>query len=208
MKDLKKSYHAVSLAEPPRTTIPLEGRPSKGPADAPVTIVEFSDFECPYCRALFPTLQQITEEYKHKVRIVYLQFPLADMHPHALKAAEASLCAFEQDKFWQMHDAIFTDQTHLQVQDLKQKALELSLNMDLFIACLDSGKQFARVRSDVGEGVKAGVSGTPALFSMVEFSLEISPLARSDESSRMSCGAPASNRRETVASITILFVDC
>ena len=164
VKDLKKSYHAVSLAEPLRTTIPLEGRPSKGPADAPVTLVEFSDFECPYCRALFPTLQQITEEYKHKVRIVYLQFPLADMHPHALKAAEASLCAFEQGKFWQMHDAMFTDQTHLQVQDLKRKALELSLDMDLFIACLDSGKQFARVRSDVGEGVKAGVSGTPALF--------------------------------------------
>jgi len=161
---LKRKYGATSLVEPTRLVIPLEERPSKGPEDAAVTVVEFSDFQCPYCRALFPTLQKIALDYKDKVRIVYLQFPLADMHPQALKAAEASLCAHEQGKFWEMHDAMFADQGNLRIDDLKHKAAGLSLDMDSFGGCLESGRHFADVRKDVGEGVKAGVSGTPALF--------------------------------------------
>ena len=129
-----------------------------------MTIAEFSDFECPYCRALLPTLQRITADYKDKVRIVYLQFPLADIHPNALKAAEASLCALEQGQFWQMHDAMFADQAHLGIDDLKRKAAELSLDTQAFARCLESGKHFAQVRNDVSEGVKAGVAGTPAIF--------------------------------------------
>jgi protein-disulfide isomerase len=161
---LKKKYAAISLMEPARLAIPVKGRPSKGPEDARVILAEFSDFQCPYCRALFPTLQKIALDYKDSVRIVYLQFPLADIHPQALKAAEASLCARDQGKFWEMHDAMFADQGNLGIEDLKRKAAVLSLEMESFGACLESGKHFADVRNDVGEGVKAGVSGTPALF--------------------------------------------
>ena len=161
---LKDVYGAVSFTEPMRILIPTAGRPSKGPADAPVTLVEFSDFECPFCRALSPTLQRISSTYKDKVRIVYMQFPLADMHPRALKAAEASLCALDQDKFWPLHDAMFGDPSNLRPEELKKKAANLSLEMNLLNTCLDSGKNFGREREDVEEGVKAGVSGTPALF--------------------------------------------
>jgi protein-disulfide isomerase len=161
---LKRKYGAVSLVEPTRLSIPTDGRPSKGPEDAPITLAEFSDFQCPYCRALFPTLQEIASDYKDKVRIVYLQFPLADIHPQALKAAEASLCAFKQGKFWEMHDAMFADQGSLGIEDLKRKAAGLSLDMESFGTCLESGKHFDDVRNDVREGVKAGVEGTPALF--------------------------------------------
>ena len=161
---LKNSYGAVSLTEPLRLSIPTTGRPSKGPDNAPVTLVEFSDFECPFCRELFPTLQRIAANYKDTVRIVYLQFPLADLHPHALGAAEASLCAHDQGKFWPMHDALFADPQNLKPEDLTNKASALTLDMPRFNACLDGGTNFARVRDDVSEGVKAGVEGTPALF--------------------------------------------
>ena len=164
VEDLKRKYGAVSLVEPTRLAIPTDGRPSKGPEHAPITLAEFSDFQCPYCRALFPTLQKIVSDYKDTVRIVYLQFPLADIHPQALKAAEASLCAWEQGKFWEMHDAMFADQGNLGIEALKRKAAALSLDAESFGTCLESGKHFADVRNDVREGVKAGVSGTPALF--------------------------------------------
>ena len=126
--------------------------------------MEFSDFECPYCGGLFPTLKQIEEAYKDKIRIVYRQFPLNNLHPHAQKAAEASLCANEQNKFWQLHDAMFTDQKNLTVDDLKAKAAALSMNAATFSTCLDSGKNAAVVRSSLEEGDRLGVDGTPALF--------------------------------------------
>ena len=161
---LKRKYGAVSLVEPARLAIRTDGRPAKGPENAPITLAEFSDFQCPYCRALFPTLQKISADYKDTVRIVYLQFPLADIHPQALKAAEASLCAWEQGKFWEMHDAMFADQASLGIEDLKRKGVGLSLDMDSFGTCLESGKHFDDVRNDVREGVRVGVAGTPALF--------------------------------------------
>lgn len=161
---LGKEYGVKSYLEPSRTTIATAGRPSKGPSNAPVTIVEFSDFECPFCRALFPTLQRIESDYKDKLRVVYLQFPLATLHTHARKAAEASLCAYEQDKFWQFHDAMFNDQQHLAVEDLKQKAEKLSLDMKAFNTCLENGKYNAEIQSDMEEGVRVGISGTPAMF--------------------------------------------
>jgi protein-disulfide isomerase len=162
--DLKSKYGVKSWLEPSRTTLATNGRPSKGPANAPVTIVEFSDFECPFCRALFPTLERIEADYKDKLRVVYLQFPLATMHTHARKAAEASLCAYEQNKFWQLHDAMFNDQQHLSVDDLKQKAAKLSLDMKAFNTCLDSDKYLTEIQSDMEEGVRVGISGTPAMF--------------------------------------------
>ena len=97
---LKKDYSVRSFFEPMRVEIATAGHPSIGPADAPITIVEFSDFECPFCGSLFPVMKQIESKYADKLRIVYRQFPLTQIHPHAQKAAEASLCASEQNKFW------------------------------------------------------------------------------------------------------------
>jgi len=122
------------------------------------------NFECPYCGALFPTLQKIEADYKGKVNVVYYQFPLVSIHPHAQKAAEASLCANEQGKFWQLHDAMFNDQQNLGVDDLKKKASLLSLDTAAFNSCLDNDKFFADIRSDVAEGSNNGISGTPAMF--------------------------------------------
>jgi predicted DsbA family dithiol-disulfide isomerase/Skp family chaperone for outer membrane proteins len=164
LSKLRRDYGFRSLIEPDRTTIATQGHPSKGPANAPITIAEFSDFECPFCSGLLPTLKALEETYKDKIRIVYRQFPLNNIHPRAQKAAEASLCANEQGKFWQLHDAMFADQQRLTVEDLKSKAAALSMNAETFGTCLDSGKHAAAVRDSIVEGSKAGVDGTPALF--------------------------------------------
>lgn len=161
---LRKDYAFKSMVEPDRAKVESQGHPSKGPANAPVTIVEFSDFECPFCSGLYPTLKRVEETYKDKVRIVYRQFPLNHIHPHAQKAAEASLCAHDQDKFWQFHDEMFLDQKNLTVDDLKSKAAKLSLNAATFSGCLDSGKYAGAIRDSIAEGSSVGVDGTPALF--------------------------------------------
>ena len=161
---LKKQYGFKSYLEPLRAKIETAGFPSKGPATAPVTIVEFSDFECPYCGGLFPTLKQVEKNYADKIRIVYRQFPLTNIHPRAEKAAEASLCAYEQQHFWEFHDSMFGNQRELSVADLKQRAVDLKLDPAKFNECLDSGRQVAAIQSDIQEGARVGVTGTPALF--------------------------------------------
>jgi predicted DsbA family dithiol-disulfide isomerase len=161
---LKKEFGFRSFLEPLRASIATAGFPSKGPANAPVTIVEFSDFECPYCGGLFPTLQQVEKNYPQQVRVVYRQFPLNNIHPYAQKAAEASLCANEQQKFWEFHDSMFGNQRELSIADLKQRAVDLKLNPQAFNQCLDSGKHAAAIQADIQEGARHGVTGTPALF--------------------------------------------
>jgi len=161
---LKKQYGFKSYLEPLRAKIETAGFPAKGPATAPVTIVEFSDFECPYCGGLFPTMKQVEKNYADKIRIVYRQFPLANIHPHAEKAAEASLCAYDQQHFWEFHDSMFGNQKELSIADLKQRAVALKLDTAKFNECLDSGRQVAAIQSDIQEGARVGVTGTPALF--------------------------------------------
>lgn len=161
---LKTQYGFKSYLDPMRTEIATAGFPSKGPAGAPVTIVEFSDFECPFCGGLFPTLKQVEKEYGDKVRVVYRQFPLTNIHPYAQKAAEASLCANDQKHFWEFHDSMFGNQRELSIADLKQRAVDMKLDTAAFNQCLDSGKHAAAVQKDVEEGARAGVTGTPALF--------------------------------------------
>jgi protein-disulfide isomerase/Skp family chaperone for outer membrane proteins len=161
---LRREYGVKSYLEPIRVQINTAGFPSRGPADAPVTIVEFSDFECPYCGGLYPTLKQVEKNYPQQVRIVYRQFPLANIHPHAQKAAEASLCANDQQKFWEFHDSMFTNQRELSVPDLKQRAVDLKMDTQTFNQCLDSGRHAADVQADIQEGARNGVTGTPAMF--------------------------------------------
>jgi protein-disulfide isomerase len=163
INSLKKGVKVAYNLEPPRVQVDADGFPAKGPADAPVTIVEFSDFQCPFCARVVPTLEQVKEKYGDKVRLVYRHFPLG-MHPNAPKAAEAAMCAEEQGKFWEMHDLMFEEQQQLAVADLKAKAERLELDTDQFNQCLDSGKYKAEVQADMQAGQRAGVTGTPAMF--------------------------------------------
>jgi len=163
-KTLEDKYKVDYVLGPMRVEVASNGFPARGPATAPVTIVEFSDFQCPFCSKITPTLEQVVSKYGTKVRLVFRQFPLP-MHPNAAKAAEASLCANEQGKFWEMHDAMFKDQGGLGVDGLKSKAAGIAgINAASFNACLDSGKQTPAVQSDMKAGNKAGVNGTPAMF--------------------------------------------
>lgn len=154
----------LSLPRPPvqRKEVAAEG-PSKGPATAPVTIIEFSDYECPFCSRAEESVSQVLQTYGDKVRLVYRQFPL-DMHPNAQKAAEASLCAQDQGKFWELHKVLFENQKALTVDDLKKHATTVGLEGKKFAECLDSGTKAAQVKKDLEDGQKVGVNGTPAFF--------------------------------------------
>ena len=151
------------LLEAPRASVNVANAPSKGPATAPVTIVEFSDFQCPYCRSVTETLRKLQARYADQVRIVYRDFPLPN-HTEAPKAAEAAACAHEQGRFWEMHDTLFDNQSGLQVPDLKRRAAEIGLNTVRFDECLDSGKFSATWQQNRAEGQGYGVSATPTFF--------------------------------------------
>jgi protein-disulfide isomerase len=164
VEQLEAKYGVIRYFQPLRMNVVTEGHPSHGPADAPVTIVEFSDFECPYCRSMLGTIKNVQERYGEQVRLVYRQFPLNSIHPNAQRAAEASLCANEQGKFWEMHDLMFEDQSGLSAEALTQKAESLELDGTTFQQCLSSNKYAEQVKQDVMAGTVVGVTGTPAVF--------------------------------------------
>ena len=137
---------------------------SKGAETPKVRIVEFGDFQCPACGAAFPVVKQILSEFPNTVKVTYRHFPLNTPHPYAQKAAEASECANEQGKFWEMHDILFQNQRALTVPSLKQYATQLSLNQAQFDSCLDSGKFASKVGSDYSYGISIGVNSTPTFF--------------------------------------------
>ena len=138
--------------------------PVLGKNNAPLTIIEFSDFQCPYCKRFRDqTFDLIKENYidTGKVKLVYRDFPLSSIHPMAQKAAEASECADEQGKFWEYHDKIFAGQSSLSIDNLKQWANDLGLDTAKFNSCLDSGKYESEVKNDLSDGSAAGGRGTP-----------------------------------------------
>ena len=163
--DLKKKGGGVRvMLDPPRLNIEVASTdPVKGPANAPITIVEYSDFQCPYCARVNPTLDQVRKEYGDKVKIVFKDFPLPN-HPEAPKAAEAAHCAGEQGKFWELHDRMFANQQALQLPALKEHATAVGLDMNAFNQCLDSGKHSPRVAANLKSGEALGVASTPTLY--------------------------------------------
>ena len=161
---LKGTANVRVLLEPHRIKVDPSDDPSKGPADAAVTIVEFSDFQCPYCARIPPALKRVEETYGKNVRVVFRDFPLLSIHPNAAKAAEAGACAADQNKFWEMHDEIFANQQKMAVDDLKAHAKKVGLDSAVFDACLDSGKKAEEWKADTADGEKYGVSGTPSVF--------------------------------------------
>lgn len=148
--------------EPPRVAVAATG-PSKGPESAPVTIVEFSDFECPYCVKAEATVKDLLAAYPGKIRLVYRDYPLP-MHARAPKAAEAAHCAADQGKYWEMHDKLFASSDQLEPSDLKAHARGIGLDGAAFDKCLDSGEKAKTVEMHRQAGEEAGVTGTPAFF--------------------------------------------
>jgi protein-disulfide isomerase len=166
LAELRKSGPAVRVMfEAPRTNVALQASdPSLGPASAPVTIIEFSDFQCPFCQRAVPTLKQVRAKYGDKVRLVWKDFPLTQIHPQAFKAAEAARCAADQGKFWEFHDQMFGNQQALQLDSLKKYAADMGLDAAKFNECLDSSKYAETVRTGVAAGQKLGVNSTPTLY--------------------------------------------
>jgi protein-disulfide isomerase len=160
---LKAKNHVTLSLAPPRQTVAVAGHQSKGPATAPIEIVEFSDFQCPFCRSAFPTVQQVLAKYGDQVHFVYRHFPLS-IHPDAVPAAEAAACAAKQGKFWPYHDRLFSSAPKLSDADLKADAAALGLDMTAFGACVDGHQTKAEVDQDMKDGEALGVTGTPAFF--------------------------------------------
>ncbi len=145
--------------------VSVDDDPSIGPADAPVTIIEFSDFQCPYCtRFRDETLDQLLDEYGDQVHIVYRDFPLTQIHQYAVGAAIAAECANDQGMFWEMHDTLFANQSALDTESLRGYAEDLGLDMDTFDSCLEDQSVNDEVMADLADGQSYGVRGTPSFF--------------------------------------------
>ena len=160
-------YSFISNPAPQGTDVNIEGLedddPFKGGVDAKVTIVEFSDFQCPACEDAYPVIKQLASDYGDRIKIVYRDFPLSQ-HYFAFKAAEAGNCANEQGKFWELHDMMFENQDNLGVDSLKGYAAGLGLDTAKFNSCLDTGKYASEVSDDLADGAAAGVNSTPSFF--------------------------------------------
>lgn len=149
--------------EVPRISVSVDDDPTRGPKSAPVQIVMFSDFQCPFCSRVEATIKQVRDTYGDKVAVTFRDYPLS-FHQNAEKAAEAANCANKQGKYWEFHDALFANQAQISVPDLKKKAEELKLDTSAFNQCLDSGEMKAEIDADTKEGTTYGVTGTPASF--------------------------------------------
>lgn len=166
VQEIKAALQTRMRVTPAQNTVlDLGGRPSRGEGNAKLTLIEFLDYECPYCgRFSRETMPQIDKDYIQtgKIRYVVMNLPLEGMHKSAFKAAEAAACAGEQGKFWEMHDRLFANQQTL--DQWKSHAEAVSLDVNKFEECLDTGREAAQVRSDMAEAQKAGLTGTPGFF--------------------------------------------
>lgn len=160
---------AFRARRPPSTTavVSVSGRPSLGRQDAPVTMVEFSDYQCPFCKrhslTVFPIIKKDYID-TGKLRYVFRDFPIANLHPQAKKAHEAAHCAGEQNKYWEMHEILFKNPKGLSVKVLKRYGQDIGVDGDKFNDCLKSGKYSREIEREIADGTKAGVRGTPSFF--------------------------------------------
>jgi protein-disulfide isomerase len=153
------------MTESPRLTQPVSSRDhARGPEGAPVTLVEYGDFECPHCGAAYPVLAELQRRFADRMRFVFRHFPLTNVHPHAQAAAEASEWAAAQDRFWQLHDRIYETQKKLSEGHLVLLTEELGLDGASLARTLKDHRFFARVKEDFLSGIKSGVKGTPGFF--------------------------------------------
>jgi protein-disulfide isomerase len=136
----------------------------QGRAEAPVTLVEYGDYECPYCGAAYPIVKEVQARLGEKLRFVFRNFPITTSHPHAQQAAEAAEAAASQDRFWEMHDVLFENQKRLRDPDLRDYAEQLGLDLEKFDEDLAEHVHAARVREDFMSGVRSGVNGTPTFY--------------------------------------------
>jgi protein-disulfide isomerase len=136
----------------------------QGVQDAPVTLVEYGDYECPYCGAAYPIVKAIQERMENRLRLVFRNFPITTSHPHAENAAEAAEAADAQSKFWPMHDVLYENQRRLRDPDLDSYAEQLGLNVALFDTELAEHTHAERVHADFLSGVRSGVNGTPTFY--------------------------------------------
>jgi protein-disulfide isomerase len=149
----------------PRHEVAVEATdPALGSPSAPVTLVEFSDFQCPFCQRVAPTLKQVHERYGDRVRVVWKDFPLTQIHPLAFRAAEAAHCAGDAGKYWEYHDRLFANQQALGIEDLTRYAGEVGLDAAAFEACLTASTHAERVRDGIAQGTRLGVNSTPTVY--------------------------------------------
>jgi protein-disulfide isomerase len=164
LDSLQQQSEVVVLLQPPKVEISYDPERLKGSRPAPVTIIEFSDFSCPFCRQAEPILDALLVKFQGKLNLAYRDFPLRKIHPRAELAAEASRCAEDQGTFWEYHDLLFANADRLTRDGLLDYARKLSLDEVRFISCLDTGQRKPQVEQDLQDGARAGVSVTPAFF--------------------------------------------
>jgi protein-disulfide isomerase len=162
--ELRKAARVAVRLEAPRVSVEVPaGTPATGPENAPVTIVEFTDYQCPYCHRAQGTIDEVMRRYAGKVRLVHMEFPL-DGHPGAVPAARAARCAGEQGKFWEFHRSLMTAPGALDEAGLKGRAASLGLGAGPFASCLSSDRHDAAIQASAEQGASLGVTGTPAYF--------------------------------------------
>jgi len=167
LKTLRAAAKIETFLPPPpifRSTVVTAGAPVRGSAAAPVTIVEFSDFHCPFCKRIQPVIEQMRAKYGDKVKLIFRDYPIDGLHPQARAAAEAAHCATEQGKFWEYHDAVFQSDPDATPATLDRIAKDIGLDVAAFTACRTSGKYKASVQASVQEGTALGITGTPIFF--------------------------------------------
>jgi predicted DsbA family dithiol-disulfide isomerase len=163
LKELHNQFSVLIMLSPPSAQVSLDGAQIRGPQNAPVTVVEFADYECPYCQQIHGDLKKLQQQFEGKMAFAFKDCPLP-MHRHAVKAAEAARCAGDQGAFWEYHDLLFEKGGKLELSQLKDYARTLKLDGARFDKCLDAGEEAAAVQKGLHDAKELGITGTPSFF--------------------------------------------
>lgn len=164
MARLREQTAVTVSLNPPRMQVGYDSKQARGNPETPVTIVEFSDFHCPFCKRVQPTLTQLLDRYPGKVKLMFRDFPLGQLHPRARRAAEAARCAQDQGKFWECHDVLFEQAPKAAEDDLKHYAQQAGIDGEQFSNCLFQSVHHEAAQRDLDEGSRLGLEGTLAFF--------------------------------------------